>query len=229
MGNHNNPPPVYILSHFKTENVQPFYFFNINFSIISLSKIRSLKRIRSHRFSYQNRVLFLFPRCVTCPPWFFWRSPHLGKRYAESLCPAGTRPPRIYWLHKIHKEGVPLRPIVSNIGAPAYQHCCFVGLSVHHVKISVCKTLNSLSIGPDVLMVSLNVVFCPPKCPLLCPWSSSSRILGKISWPYSGKSWQPRSSVSAENLMSRLAVWLWALPCLLSSLTSSWSTLRRGP
>jgi uncharacterized protein YaaW (UPF0174 family) len=43
----------------------------------------------------------------------------------EDLCkqlqPSGSRAPRLYGLPKIHKEGVPLRLIVSNIGAPTYQ------------------------------------------------------------------------------------------------------------
>ena len=39
----------------------------------------------------------------------------------KQLQPSGSRAPRLYGLPKIHKEGVPLRPIVSNIGAPTYQ------------------------------------------------------------------------------------------------------------
>jgi hypothetical protein len=30
------------------------------------------------------------------------------------------RPPRLYWLPKIHRDGVSLRPNVSNIGALTY-------------------------------------------------------------------------------------------------------------
>ena len=37
------------------------------------------------------------------------------------LRPSGSQPPRIYGLPKIHKPEVPLRPIVSCIGAPSYQ------------------------------------------------------------------------------------------------------------
>jgi hypothetical protein len=36
----------------------------------------------------------------------------------KQMRPARFRPPRLYGLLKIHKEGVPLRGIVSNIGAP---------------------------------------------------------------------------------------------------------------
>jgi len=67
---------------------------------------------------------------------------------SEDLCkkvsPTGSRPPRLYGLPKIHKEGVPLRPIFSNIGAPTYQlskHLAellgqLTGKSAHHVKNS---------------------------------------------------------------------------------------------
>ncbi|XP_046391554.1 uncharacterized protein LOC124159689 [Ischnura elegans] len=38
----------------------------------------------------------------------------------RNLIPSAEKPPRLYGLPKIHKEGVPLRPIVSQIGAPTY-------------------------------------------------------------------------------------------------------------
>jgi hypothetical protein len=38
----------------------------------------------------------------------------------KRLKPTGTRPPRLYELPKIHKEGIPLMPIINNIGAPTY-------------------------------------------------------------------------------------------------------------
>jgi hypothetical protein len=60
----------------------------------------------------------------------------------KQIQPAGSRAPRLYGLLKIHKEGVPLRPIVSNIGAPTYQlakHLTgflnrLTGNTPHHVK-----------------------------------------------------------------------------------------------
>ena len=45
----------------------------------------------------------------------------LPEDLCKKLCPTGSRRPRLYGLPKIHKEGVPLRPIVSNIGDPTYQ------------------------------------------------------------------------------------------------------------
>ena len=78
----------------------------------------------------------------------------LPEELSNKLCPTGSRPPRLYGLPKIHKEGVPLRPIVSNIGAPTYQlskHLAallgqLTGNSTHHVKNSTqfVQILNSL-------------------------------------------------------------------------------------
>ena len=45
----------------------------------------------------------------------------LTEDICKQLHPAGSRPPRLYGLPKIHKDGVPLRPTVSNIGTPTYQ------------------------------------------------------------------------------------------------------------
>jgi hypothetical protein len=45
----------------------------------------------------------------------------LTEDICKQLRSSGSRPPRLYRLPKIHKEGVPLRPIVNNIGATTYQ------------------------------------------------------------------------------------------------------------
>jgi len=42
----------------------------------------------------------------------------LTEETRRQQCPGGSRPLRLYGLPKIHKEGVPLRPTGSNIGAP---------------------------------------------------------------------------------------------------------------
>jgi hypothetical protein len=69
----------------------------------------------------------------------------LAEEVCKRLRPAGTRLPRLYGLPKIHEEGAPLRPVVSNIGAPTYQLSKYlagllsllVGRSMHHVKNSI--------------------------------------------------------------------------------------------
>jgi hypothetical protein len=79
-----------------------------------------------------------------------WKTTLLLKKstLTEDICkqlrPASSRPPRLYGLPKIHKDGVSLRPIVSSIGTPTYQLSKYLagllsqltGNSATHVKNS---------------------------------------------------------------------------------------------
>ena len=57
------------------------------------------------------------------------------------MYPTGTGSPKFYWLPKIHKPGIPLRPIVSSTGTVTYSTAKelakilkpLVGMSTHHV------------------------------------------------------------------------------------------------
>jgi hypothetical protein len=102
-------------------------------------------------------------------------------KLAEDICkrlrPTGTRPPRLYRLPKIHKEGIPLRPIISNIGAPTYQMSKylatllspFVGQSIHYVKNSseFVRTFDSLQLGPQIRWSASMWFLCSQKCRFL--------------------------------------------------------------
>ena len=46
---------------------------------------------------------------------------HIDDRTRHYLTPQFSTPPQMYGLPKIHKEGVPLRPIVLSIGSPTYK------------------------------------------------------------------------------------------------------------
>jgi hypothetical protein len=80
----------------------------------------------------------------------------------------GTRLLRLYGLPKIHKDDVPIRPIVSNIAAPTYKLSKnlasllipLVGCSSHHVTNSIefVHTLGFSQVGLEDLMVSSHVV-----------------------------------------------------------------------
>jgi hypothetical protein len=93
----------------------------------------------------------------------------ISEEVYQQLRPQGSRPPRLYGLPKIHKQGAPLRPMVSTIGDSTYclaKHLVdlllgsHIGNSPHHVKNLtdfVC-TLGSLCVGCQDIMVSFNVV-----------------------------------------------------------------------
>ncbi|KAG8238076.1 hypothetical protein J437_LFUL017917 [Ladona fulva] len=94
----------------------------------------------------------------------------------KNLRPQAAAPPRLYGLPKIHKAGVPLRPIVSAIGSPTYNLAKyltkilspFVGNREHHIEnsASFVKILNSIHLDPEDIMVSLDVVSLFTKVPL---------------------------------------------------------------
>jgi len=69
----------------------------------------------------------------------------LAQEVCRRLRHAGTRPPTRYGFPKIHKEGVPLRPIVSNIGVPAYKllrHCATIRKVVSSIPDGVTRIIH---------------------------------------------------------------------------------------
>ncbi|KAG8236617.1 hypothetical protein J437_LFUL012809 [Ladona fulva] len=90
------------------------------------------------------------------------RKTGLPEETIKSLRPQAPVPPRLYGLPKIHKEGVPLRPIVSAINSPNYLLARYlaklltphVGKSIRHVKNSAefVKTISQLKLDPTDIM-----------------------------------------------------------------------------
>ena len=85
----------------------------------------------------------------------------------KRLYPTGAGSPKFYGLPKIHKEGIPLRPIVSSIGAATYSTSKelsrilkpLVGKSPHHIQNNqdFMEHLKDIQLGPDEVMVSYDV------------------------------------------------------------------------
>ena len=85
----------------------------------------------------------------------------------KRLYPTGAGSPKFYGLPKIHKEGTPLRPIVSSIGAVTYSTSKelsrilrpLVGKSPHHIcnNQHFIQHLKGITLGPDEVMVSYDV------------------------------------------------------------------------
>ncbi|XP_071440799.1 uncharacterized protein [Hetaerina americana] len=89
------------------------------------------------------------------------------KEEHRGLFPSAAKPPRLYDLPKVHKDGIPLRPIVSQIDAPTYRlskylasslqpHVgntpSFVKNSAHFIEI-----LKGVTISKNDIMVSFDV------------------------------------------------------------------------
>ena len=85
----------------------------------------------------------------------------------KRLYPTGAGSPKFYGLLKIHKEGTPLRPIVSSIGAVTYPTSKelsrilrpLVGKSPHHISNNqdFIEHLKGITLGPEEVMVSYDV------------------------------------------------------------------------
>ena len=79
-----------------------------------------------------------------------------------------AKPPQIYGLPKIHKEGVPLRPIISAIGSPTYQLAKEIakilrplaGKSCSGIRNSsdFCRRIREMEMEVDDRMVSFDIV-----------------------------------------------------------------------
>ncbi|KAI8478649.1 hypothetical protein Bbelb_436180 [Branchiostoma belcheri] len=93
------------------------------------------------------------------------------------LNPTSEQPPAFYGLPKVHKQGVPLQPIVSSIGSATYELAGFlakilgplVGKSQHHVKNSAdfVQKIKDIHIEEDEIITSYDVfslfTCIPPK------------------------------------------------------------------
>ena len=85
----------------------------------------------------------------------------------RGLYPTGASPPKFYGLPKVHKSGMPLRPIVSSIGSVTYETSKelsrilkpLVGRPPHHVQNNqeFLKQLEDIKMGPDDIIMSYDV------------------------------------------------------------------------
>ena len=85
----------------------------------------------------------------------------------KRLYPTGAGSPKFYGLPRVHKEGTPLRPIVSSIGVVTYSTSKelsrilkpLVGKSPHHIHNNqdFMEHLKGIQLCPDEVMVSYDV------------------------------------------------------------------------
>ena len=90
----------------------------------------------------------------------------ISEELLSELRPTGSQPPRLYGLAKVHKDGTPLRPIVSMPGS-AYQRVakkiaawlslvpeCRINTSTEKVA----KQIQNMQLPPDECLVSFDIV-----------------------------------------------------------------------
>ena len=85
----------------------------------------------------------------------------------KRLYPTGAGSPKFYGLPKVHKQGTPLRPIVSSIGAATYNTAKelsrilnpLVGRSRHHIQNNqdFLEDLKGIQLKPDEVVMSFDV------------------------------------------------------------------------
>ncbi|XP_072030659.1 uncharacterized protein [Amphiura filiformis] len=110
----------------------------------------------------------------------------VDKKKASHLTPKHTVSPRIYGLPKIHKENMPLRPIVSSINSPCYnlaKHLADIltplsGKGTSYIKNSqhFVEKAGQIPIEPGDLLVSFDVVSLFTNVPI----DDASKIIGDI-------------------------------------------------
>ncbi|KAG8224978.1 hypothetical protein J437_LFUL003356, partial [Ladona fulva] len=110
----------------------------------------------------------------------------------KTLLPQAPVPPRLYGLPKIHKQDIPLRPIISGIDSPTYHLARYlskllaphIGKSPHHVKNSkdFIEKIRQYRLSPNDLLVSFDVISLFTRVPvddtiqLLTPWFDHSTL-----------------------------------------------------
>ena len=168
------------------------------------------------------------------------------------LYPTGAGSPKFYGLPKVHKQGTPLRPIVSSIGAATYQTAKelskilkpLVGRSRHHIQNNqdFLQDLKSIQLASDEVMMSFDVKALFTSVPI----EPTLKIIEKLL--KEDHSLQSRTTLSIQHIMDLLGLCLrstyftfrgkfyeqveglpWAHPSAQLWQTSTWSNLRSEP
>ncbi|XP_072048289.1 uncharacterized protein [Amphiura filiformis] len=126
----------------------------------------------------------------------------------ERLFPTECDVPKIYGLPKVHKTGVPLRPIVSSIGSVSYNSSRFladilssvVGKTPHHIKDTkqFVDFVSDLNIAPDELIVSYDVTALFTSVPVD---NAIEAIRARLE---EDTSWKTRTYLNAEQVLRLL-------------------------
>ena len=126
----------------------------------------------------------------------------------KRLYPTGAGSPKFYGLPKVHKEGTPLRPIVSSTGAVTYSTSKelswilkpLVGKSPHHIQNNqdFMEHLKGIQLDPDDIMISYDVRALFTSVPI----QPALDVIEKLLKEDTGL--QNRTSMSTKHIMDLL-------------------------
>ena len=125
----------------------------------------------------------------------------------KRLYPTGAGSPKFYGLPKVHKEGIPLRPIVSSIGAVSYETSKelarilkpLVGMSPHHVHNTqdLIEQIKDIKLKEDQCMMSYDVKALFTSVPIQSALNTIQKLL-------EDKDLQQRTTMSVKNIITLL-------------------------
>ena len=115
---------------------------------------------------------------------------------------------KFYGLPKIHKENIPLRPIVSLPGSPTYKLSKHLAMTLHPLVKTSTHTVNNanafltnikdLKLEPDEIMISFDVVSLFTSIPL----DTAKRITNELLTNHD--SWQTRTNLDKDDILELL-------------------------
>ena len=85
-----------------------------------------------------------------------WKNGTISEPVYNKLFPSGSRPGILYGLPKVHKVGVPLRPILSSIGTHAYALAKFLVQLLRPFSSGNYMVSDSFSFANDFLFSNFN-------------------------------------------------------------------------
>ena len=124
------------------------------------------------------------------------------------LRPSDTPPPRFYGLPKVHKQGIPIRPIVSCTGTPLYNLSKYLAsILSNYTKSDHCKNsqefskyIRDLNIEDDECMVSFDVVSLYTNVPI----SDTLNVIRELL--LDDDRYEDKTSIPVEKLMSLIEI-----------------------
>ena len=117
----------------------------------------------------------------------------LSEALMKKLQPSGSQPPRLYGLAKIHKDSVPLRPVLSMPGSPYHKIALQVSdwlsvvdeCNINSSTKEISDSLQNIQLPEDHVLISFDVTSLYTNVPVLEAIEHCTNLL------YSGKYKKP--------------------------------------